>query len=149
MGNWAVPSGLAAGAWAARPSRGPAGEGPGRSRARPAVRVAAPARAAARGVRRMAVLLREDGEGECVAREVNGGGPTRRAGGVTHLVRARWDEGRSRSLRCLMEVRTPGLTTNRGPVRIAPSLPPLSRGPGAASPAGATVPSAGGGGAGA
>src|SRR4051794_28468372 len=64
MGSWDGPSGLAAGAWAAPPSCGPAGEEPGRRRTRPAVRVAAATRAAARGVRRMAVLLREDGEGD-------------------------------------------------------------------------------------
>src|SRR4051794_29497146 len=57
MGNWACAGAWPAESWAAPPCRGRAAEGPGRNRAKPAVRAAMPPRAVRNDRRRMRVLL--------------------------------------------------------------------------------------------
>src|SRR3954471_22389385 len=57
MGNWACAGVWPAESWAAPPGWGRAAEGPGRNRARPAVRAAMPPRAVRNERRRMRVLL--------------------------------------------------------------------------------------------
>src|SRR5436309_2422179 len=57
MGNWACAGVWPAESWAAPPGWGRAAEGPGRKRARPAVRAAMPPRAVRNERRRMSGLL--------------------------------------------------------------------------------------------